>query len=185
MDENRKGLRWRSIAIFAVVSAVILGASIVVSLTVAQADSTPARGTYPALVLKGKLTKRIPWAKLPTSVVWDGRKDKDNRHKELQAVFRGETLYKLIGLVDDANPKTFNVAKAKRGYGIKFIAKDGYTYTMDSRRIVGKTKWIIAKLKNGKPLPAAEGPYRHVGPFVGFLAAPSVKMLVRIELIFK
>jgi hypothetical protein len=184
MAERSKGPRWRTVGILAVASAVVLGASVAVSLKVADADSTPARGAYPDLVLRGKLIKRIPWAKLPTTVLWDGTKDSDNRHTELQARFRGQTLYKLIGLVDDRDPKTFNVAKAKRGYGIKFIASDGYSYMMDSRRIIGKKTWIVARLKNGKPLPQGEGPYRDVGSFVGFLAGPSVKMLVRIELVF-
>jgi hypothetical protein len=163
--------------------AAILAASLAVAFTSGSAKPA-AKATLPPLVLKGKLTKRIPWSKLPIGVVWNGAKDPDNRHKELQAVFRGQSIYKLVGLVDDKDPTTFNVARARRGYGVKFIASDGYSHTMSSRDIIGKKKWIVARLKNGRPLPKAEGPYRDVGSFVGFLAGPSVKMLVRIELVF-
>jgi hypothetical protein len=178
------GLRWRTIVILCVACLAVLAASLAVAFTTGSAKPA-ARASQPPLVLEGKLTKRIPWAKLPTTVIWNGRKDPDNRHKELQATFRGQSIYKLVGLVDDKDPKTFNVAQAKRGYGVKFIASDGYTHTMSSRDIVGKRKWIVAKLKNGRPLPKAEGPYRNVGSFVGFLAGPSVKLLVRIELVFE
>jgi hypothetical protein len=183
MAEPSRGPRWRTVVILAVASVVVLSASVAVSLNVTGADSSPLGGTtYPPLVLKGELVKRIPWSELPANVAWDGRQDSDNRNKELQAMFEGQTIYKLVGLVDDEDPKTFNVAKAKRGYAIWFIASDGYKYQMDSREIIGKTKWIVARLKDGEPLPANEGPYRDVGSFVGFLAGPSVKMLVRIEL---
>ncbi len=186
MREERvtgRGPRWRSIVILCVVAAVLLAGSLAVAFTTGSAQPA-SRAKQPALVLKGVLKKKIPWAKLPAGVIWNGRKDKDNRHKELRAVFRGQSIYKLVGLVDDKDPKTFNVRKARRGYGIKFIAGDGYSSTMDSRTIIGKKKWIVAKLKNGKPLPKGEGPYRDVGSFIGFLAGPSVKMLIRIELVF-
>jgi len=178
-----RGPRWRSVIILGVVAAVLLAGSLAVALTAGSAQPV-SKAKQPPLVLKGVLTKRIPWAKLPAKVIWDGRKDKDNRHKELQALFRGQSIYRLVGLVDDKDPKTFNVRKARRGYGVTFIAGDGYSHTIDSRKIIGKKRWIVARLKNGKPLPEGEGPYRNVGSFVGFLAGPSVKMLIRIELVF-
>lgn len=175
--------RWRTIVILCVGAAIVLAAGLAVAFTAGSAQPTP-EAQRPALVLKGTLTTRIAWAKLPADVIWDGRKEGDNRHEDLQAVFRGQSIYKLVGLVDDKDPRTFNVRRARRGYGIRFIATDGYTYTMDSRLIIGKKKWIVARLKDGKPLPKGEGPYRDVGSFIGFLAAPSVKMLVRVELVF-
>lgn len=188
MTRRTKGPRWRGIIILALAAAVILTTSLVIAKThVITADATPGRASsYPALVLKGVLTKRIPWAKLPTPVSYNGRKDPDNRHEQLQGLYKGQTLYNLIGLVDDRNPKTFNVAKARRGYGIKLIATDGYTWVVPSAKIIGKKDWIIAKLKDGKPLPTWEGPYRHVGAsFIGFRAGQSVRLLVRIELVPK
>jgi predicted metal-dependent hydrolase len=97
------------------------------------------------------------------------------------------TLYKLIGMIDDKNPKAFNIALARKGYKIQFICRDGYKPTIPSRWIIKKKNWIIAKLKNGKLLANDEGPFRFVGgspitqPFNNKLAA---RMVVRIKLIF-
>ena len=138
------------------------------------------------LTLKGKLTKVIPLKKLRANVIWDGRKQGDI-NPSLKAVYRGTTLYKLIGLVDDKNPKTFNVALAKKGYKIQFICRDGYKPVIPSRWIIKKKRWIVAKLKNGKLLPDGEAPFRFVGgppitqPFNNKLSA---RMVVRIKLIF-
>ncbi len=121
---------------------------------------------------------------MSAAVYWDGRKE-GNINPSLLAVYRGQTLYKLVGKVDDRDPTTFNRAKALRGYKIKFICADGYTPVISSRRIVGKTHWIIAKLKNGKVLPEGEGPFRFVGSFVEpFDCHLAARMVVKIKLIF-
>jgi len=138
------------------------------------------------LTLKGKLTRVIPRSKVRANVTWDGRKQ-GNISPSLRAVYRGTTLYKLIGLVDDKNPKAFNVARARKGYKIQFICRDGYKATIPSKWIIKKKTWIIAKLKNGKLLPKDEAPFRFVGgppitqPFNNKLSA---RMVVRIKLIF-
>ena len=177
-----KSLRWRTIAVLAVFCAVVLGVSLAAASF--STDSAPAKGPYRALVLKGKLTRKVAWKKVLVNVTWNGRKAGDIP-SDLKAVYRGESLFKLIGLVDDTNPRKFNVALAKRGYTIRLVAKDGYTWDLKSKNIIGKKKWIVARLKNGKALPGAEGPYRFVGPFIHhFYGRQSVKLLVRIELIF-
>jgi hypothetical protein len=182
MVEGNRGLSWRVVGLLAAACAAILAVSLYVALRPSAA--TPAAGPYPDLVLKGKLTRSIPWNKLPVSVKWDGTKAGDIP-RDLQAAYRGQTLYKLIGLVDDKDPATFNVARARKGYGIKFIAGDGYSWTMKSKAIIGKKNWIVARLKNGKPLPDNEGPYRDVGSFIKhFYGRESVKLLLRIELVF-
>ncbi len=182
MTDNAPRLSWRSVGLLAAAAAVILGVSLYIALR--PPDATPAEGPYADLVLKGKLTKRIAWADLPVSVTWDGTKAGDIP-KDLQAVYRGQTLYKLIGLVDDDTPGSFNVALAKKGYKIRFLATDGYSWDMDSRAIIGKKTWIVARLKNGKPLPEGEGPYRDVGSFIKhFFGRESVKLLTRIQLVF-
>lgn len=181
-----RGLRWRGIVILAVAAAAILAASLVIARAqVIAPDTTPGvASSYRPLLLQGALTKRVPWAEIETTDRYDGRKDPDNRHVELQAVYRGEPLFKLIGLVDDGDPATFNVAKARRGYGIKLFATDGYTWVVGSRTIIGKSGWIVATLRDGKPLPKWEGPYRFVGDgFIGFRAGQSVKLLARIQLV--
>jgi hypothetical protein len=182
MNETRPRLSWRAVGILAGTAAVLLAASLFVALR--STDAAPAKGPYADLVLKGRLTKRIPWEKLPVSVTWDGTKA-GAIPKELQAVYRGQTLFKLIGLVDDNKPGSFNVALAKKGYTIRFLASDGYSWDMSSKIIIGKKGWIVARLKNGKPLPDGEGPYRDVGSFIKqFYGRQSVKLLTRIDLIF-
>ena len=163
-------------------AVVVVAGSLFVALR--TPDAAPASGPYPGLVLQGKLTKKLPWNQLPVSVTWDGTKAGDIP-KDLQAVYRGQTIYKLVGLVDDGDPGSFNVALARKGYKIRFLASDGYSWDMASRAIIGKTGWIVARLKNGKPLPANEGPYRDVGSFIHhFFGRESVKLITRIKLIY-
>jgi hypothetical protein len=146
--------------------------------------AAPALAAEPTLTLIGKRTVVLPRSKVPAKVYWDGNKEGDI-NPSLLAVYRGQTLYKLVGKVDDGDPSTFNRAKARRGYKIRFICKDGYKPTIGSRRIIDKTRWIIAKLKDGKLLPEGEAPFRFVGsfvePFNGKLAA---RMVIKIKLIF-
>lgn len=186
MTEETQGVRRRTVVILAVVALVALVASVAVARThLIRPDVTPGQASaYPPLQLQGALTKQVPWAEIATTGSYDGRDDPGNRHEELQALYRGEPLYELVGLVDDDDPATFNEAKAKDGYAIKLFAADGYTWTVDSRTIVGKDGWIIARLRDGKPLPKWEGPYRFVGPdFIGFRAGQSIRLLTRIRLV--
>ena len=136
------------------------------------------------LVLKGRRTVRIPYLAFPTPVTWDGRKA-GNINPQLRALYRGQTLYKLIGLVDDRDPKTFNVALARKGYTIEFIGSDGYKWTISSKTIIGQTHWIVASLKDGATMSSCEGPYRYVGSFIKpFYGKPSVYKLIEIKLSF-
>jgi len=182
---------------------VVLSAVCAAVLLLASASSSPATSTPRAavkassaerrvgtqrtgwtLTLKGKLTKVLPISQVRANVTWDGTKA-GNINPTLRAKYRGETLYKLVGLVDDKDPATFNVAKAKKGYQIKLFGHDGYKWTISSKSIVGKTKWIVAKLKNGKPLPKGERPFRYVGSFIKpFNGKASVYQLYKMQLIF-
>jgi hypothetical protein len=149
-----------------------------------ERGAVQTRATRPSLVLKGKLRRTIKWGKLPVSVQWDGRKA-GNINPSMRAVYRGQTLYKLVGMVDDKNPKKFNVKKARKGYKIRFICTDGYKRTIKSRSIIGKKTYIIARLKSGRPLPVGEGPYRYVGGFIKpFYGKDSARMIKEIRLIF-
>jgi hypothetical protein len=186
MGEGGRRLRRRGVALLAVVAAAVLTASVVIARTHAiSPDTTPGVASdYPPLVLQGELTERVPWAEIGATGSYDGREDADNRHEQLRAVYRGEPLYRLVGRVDDDDPTTFNRAKAEQGYGIKLFADDHYAWIVDSRTIVGETDWIVAKLRDGKPLPRWEGPYRFVGDdFISFRAGQSVRRLVRIRLL--
>ena len=143
-----------------------------------------AREDEPTLTLIGKSTKVIERSQITAKVYWDGNKEGDI-NPSLLAVYRGQTLYKLVGKVDDADPSTFNTAKAKRGYKIRLICSDGYKPTIGSKRIIGKTKWIIAKLKDNELLPEGEAPFRFVGSFVEpFNCKLAARMVIKIRLIF-
>ena len=136
------------------------------------------------LVLKGRRTAKIGYLNFPTTVTWNGTKA-GNINKTLRALYRGQSLYKLVGLVDDKRPGSFNKALARKGYKIKLIASDGYTWTISSKTIVGKKAWIVASLKDGKVMSSDEGPYRFVGSFIKpFYGKQSVAKLIRIKLIF-
>ena len=140
------------------------------------------------LVLKGRRTVKIAYLNFPTPVTWDGTKA-GNINPELRALYRGQTISKLVGLVDDNNPKSFNVKLARKGYTIELIGRDGYTWTISSKTIIGQKHWIVASLKNGAALPHTaddiEAPYRFVGSFIKpFYGKESVKELIEIKLIF-
>ena len=107
-----------------------------------------------------------------------------NINPTLRYTYKGQSLYKLIGLVDDKKGG-FNVARAKKGYKIRFICRDGYKPEISSKRIIGKKKWIIAKRKAGKLLPGGEAPFRFVGSFIKpFNGKLSAYGIIRIRLIF-
>jgi hypothetical protein len=156
--------------------------------TTSDGDSPPAGGW--TLTLQGKLTKVLPIAKVPTTVIWDGTKA-GNINPSLRYVYKGQSLYKLLGKVDDARPGSFNLAKAKKGYTIQFICRDGYKPTISSKLLLknGKPRvhWIIAKLKADALLEGGEAPFRFVGgppitqPFNNKLSAFGV---VKIRLRF-
>jgi hypothetical protein len=186
VSEGAQRLHWRGLVVLAVVAAAGLSASIVVARTsLIHPDTTPGKASScPPLLLQGTLTRRVPWADITTTASYDGRRDPDNRFAELRALYRGEPLFKLVGLVDDDDPSAFNAEKAAQGYGIKLCAADGYTWMVDSRTIAGRDDWIVANLRDGRPLPAWEGPYRFVGAsFIGFRSGESVRRLVRIQLV--
>jgi hypothetical protein len=176
-------------------AVVAIGAAVAVLAlhAVAPAQPAPVRAaclpshtvaTGASLTLIGKLTKVLRVAKIPAAVSWDGTKA-GNINPVLRAVYRGQTMYKLIGLVDDKDPGSFNKARAQKGYKIKLFGRDGYTWTITSKSIIGQKRRIVAKLKNGASLPAGEAPLRYVGPFIKpFNGKASVYRLYRIKLIF-
>ncbi|HTX69060.1 MAG TPA: hypothetical protein VMH50_07915 [Thermoleophilia bacterium] len=150
--------------------------------------STPPPGGW-TLTLQGKKTKVLPIDKVPSKAKWDGTKA-GNINPQLRYVYEGQLLYKLLGLVDDSKAG-FNVAKAKKGYKVKLYCTDGYKPSFSSKILFKKGRLrkdlIIAKIKAGQPLPAAEAPFRFVGgPPVTqpFNCKLSAKLLTKIRLIF-
>jgi len=128
----------------------------------------------------------LPISKVPATVAWHGEKA-GNINPSLRYVYKGQTLYKLVGLVDDKDPGSFNAALARKGYQIQFFCRDGYKPKLPSRWIIGKKTWIVAKKKAGKLLTGDEAPFRFVGgppitqPFNNKLSAFGV---TKIRLIF-
>ena len=177
---------------------VLAGAAVLVLALVAPSRhraATPPLGPRlrPAggwtLTLQGKTTKVLPIAKVPAVASWDGTKA-GNINPTLRYVYKGQLLYKLVGMVDDTKAG-FNAAKAKKGYTIQFFCLDGYKPTLSSKILFknGKlrTDLIVAKMKAGALLPEGEAPFRFVGgppitqPFNNKLAAYGI---VRIRLMF-
>jgi hypothetical protein len=155
----------------------------------ASASPTPPAGGW-TLTLQGRLTKVLPIDKVSDAAVWDGTKAGDI-NPSLKYVYRGQSLYKLLGKVDDAKPGSFNLALARKGYTIQFICRDGYKPKLSSKSLLknGKPRvhWIVARIKAGQPLQGDEAPFRFVGgppitqPFNNKLAAFGV---IKIRLRF-
>ena len=62
----------------------------------------------------------LPISRVPATVAWHGEKA-GNINPSLRYVYKGQTLSKLVGLVDDGDPGSFNVSLAKKGYQIQFV----------------------------------------------------------------
>ena len=132
----------------------------------ATADpNDPPEGGW-TLTLQGRRTVVLPIDKVPGTVIWDGTKAGDI-NPSLKYVYKGQSLYKLLAKVDDGRPGSFNLARAKKGYTIQFICRDGYKPRISSKLILrnGKPRvhWIIAKIKADALLEGEEAPFRFVG----------------------
>jgi hypothetical protein len=149
----------------------------------------PSPGGW-TLTLQGRRTVVLPIDRVPASAIWDGTKAGDI-NPSLKYVYKGQSLYKLLAKVDDAKPGAFNLAKAKKGYKIQFVCRDGYSPTISSKLILknGKPRvhWIVAKIKADHLLEDGEAPFRFVGgppitqPFNNKLSAYGV---IKIRLKF-
>ena len=120
-----------------------LTACVLFLLSVAQASAYTT-----TLTLVGKRTITLERSQVRARVSWDGTQE-GNINPTLRYVYQGQTLYKLVGKVDDADSARFNRAKAEAGYRIRFVCRDGYRVSISSRRIIGKKHWIVAKKKDG------------------------------------
>ena len=159
------------------------------ALPSSSASPTPPAGGW-TLTLQGSSRRSCPSPSSRPSVIWDGTKAGDI-NPSLKYVYKGQSLYKLLGKVDDARPGSFNLAKAKKGYTIQFICRDGYKPKISSKLILknGKprVRWIVAKLKADALLEGGEAPFRFVGgppitqPFNNKLSAYGV---IKIRLRF-
>jgi hypothetical protein len=166
------------------------GVSVETAAPAATADvDDPPPGGW-TLTLQGRRTIVIPLSKFPATVSWDGAKA-GNINPSLRYVYKGQSLYKLLAKVDDARPGSFNLARAKKGYTIQFVCRDGYKPRISSKLLLKQGRprvhWIVAKMKAGKLLEGGEAPFRFVGgppitqPFDNRLSAYGV---IKIRLRF-
>jgi uncharacterized repeat protein (TIGR02543 family) len=95
--------------------------------------------------------------------------------------WEGLALWRLVAIVDDDDPATFNDSLAALGYDVKIIAADGYSKTITSTDIARDDTKIIANVFDGYTLPSNRWPLRFVGP--GLSGSLKVSQIVRIELI--
>ena len=93
----------------------------------------------------------------------------------------GIALWRLVALIDDGDPSTFNDAQAASGYDVQVIASDGYSYTFPSADIAHADNIIMANQLNGAVLPDGKYPLKLVSPTFE-VGGPSVAMVVKIQL---
>ena len=69
-------------------------------------------------------------------------------------VWAGIPLWRLVGLVDDKNPKTFNAALAAKGYSVQVIGLDGRPLRLSStdKSWVHNRTALVADKENGAAL---------------------------------
>lgn len=78
----------------------------------------------------------------------------------------GTPLWRIVGLVDDEDRHSddaFNRDLAAAGYTVEVIAKDGFSATFDSARLVENNDILVANLVNENPLSDEDFPLRLVG----------------------
>jgi uncharacterized repeat protein (TIGR02543 family) len=95
--------------------------------------------------------------------------------------WEGLALWRLVGMVDDADPLTFNDSLAAIGYDVKITAIDGYNKTFSIADIARNDTRIIANKYNAYTLPPNRFPIRFVGP--GLSGSLMVSKIVKIELV--
>jgi DMSO/TMAO reductase YedYZ molybdopterin-dependent catalytic subunit len=81
-------------------------------------------------------------------------------------VWTGVPLYLLLGEVDDEikhDDNAYNKDLAAAGYMIDIIAADGYTVTLDSKKVDGNKEILVAYTMNDNPLTDKDFPLKLVG----------------------
>ena len=100
--------------------------------------------------LYGAFSDNLTQAEFEAGVSSDGLSCTDNT-----GTWTGLALWRLVALVDDDDPATFNSALAAEGYSIKVSAPD-YYYVFDSGIVAGNDNIIAANTLDGQPLPQTD-----------------------------
>ena len=75
----------------------------------------------------------------------------------------GIALWRLVALVDDGDPTTFNNNLSTQGYTVNVIGSDGFTKSFSSAVVANNNSMIVADVLNGSPLPSNVYPLKLVG----------------------
>lgn len=102
------------------------------------------------LQLHGAYSVDFTQAEFEASVLLDGLSCVDDT-----GTWCGLALWRLVALVDDNDPNTFNDVLAAQGYAIKVSAPD-YYYVFDSGTVAGNDNIIAANTLDGQPLPLTD-----------------------------
>jgi hypothetical protein len=100
--------------------------------------------------LYGALSDNLTQDEFETGVLSGGLTCTDNT-----GTWTGLALWRLVALVDDGDPDTFNSALAEEGYNIRVSAPD-YYYVFDSVTVAGNDNIIAANALDGLPLPLTD-----------------------------
>ncbi len=96
-------------------------------------------------------------------------------------VWNGLALWRLVGMMDDQDPNTFNDALAAEGYEVKVIAMDDYSRTFSGTEVARNDDMIVANTYNDAELPQDAFPLKLVGP--GLSGGQKVRNICRIEIV--
>ena len=117
--------------------------------TTAPTHPVPTVADWP-LELYGALSHNVTQAEFESAVSSYGLSYTDN-----SGTWTGIALWRLVALVDDDNPATFNSASAAAGYSV-WVAAPDYYYVFDSVAVAGNNDIIAANTLNGNPLPPTD-----------------------------
>jgi hypothetical protein len=157
-------MRKRVILLFAGVALLVLAAAAPVLLALMAPAPDPYTTPVPfawALQLRGarniNLSKHdfgeFRALKNHQAIIVDDNKTPADPTDDI--TYKGVPLWRIVGLIDDKNPRTFNTKLATRGagYGVEVMGIDYFSYVYTSRQIAALgDALVLSGNANGAPL---------------------------------